>query len=178
MAALRNAARLWGPCPFFTWHLSSPSETSRTQWRRFSIPQCPRQWVRRNAASACFGERLLTAYWISTVVRPWHRVVRSRRQTCSRPGQSICPARRALACRCRCTVRPCPLETVCDSDSDARRRFSVAGGKTGLKIRGHSGFQLRLIVLDDEQIVAAIIDNFFAQLALAKHRVAGNQPAL
>jgi hypothetical protein len=178
MAALRNAARLCGPCPFFTWHLSSPSETSRTQWRRFSIPQGPRQWVRRNSASAFSRERLLMAYWISTVVRPWHRVVRSRRQTCFRAGQSICPARRVLVCRCRRTVRPCPLESVCVSDSDARRRLSVAGGKAGLKIRDHGSFQLRLIVLDDEQVVAAAIDNFFAQLALAKHRVAGNQPAL
>ena len=102
------------------------------------------------------------AYWISTVVRPLHRVVRSRRQTCAKPGQSRCPAGRELACRCRWTVRPCPFDAVRASDSDARRWFSVAGGKSGLKIRGNCGFQLGLIVLDDEQIVAAAIDDLLA----------------
>ena len=47
MAALRNTAKLCGPCPFFTWHLSSPNETSRTQCRRFSMPQWPRQWAKQ-----------------------------------------------------------------------------------------------------------------------------------
>jgi len=102
------------------------------------------------------------AYWISTVVRPLQRVVRSSRQTCAKPGQSRCPANRVLACKCRWTVRPCPFDAVRASDSDARRCFSVAGGKTGLKIRFHSGFQFGLIVFDDEQIIAAAIDDLLA----------------
>ena len=177
MAALRKAARFCGPYPFSTWHLSSPKDTSRTQCSRFSMPQWPRQCSSRNAASACLRERLVTAYWISTVVRPLHRVVRSRRQTWAKPGQSRCPASRVLVCRCRRTWRPCPVETVRASDNDARRCFSVAGGKTGLKIRCRSGLQLGLIVFDDEQVVAAAIDNLLTQLALAKHGVARDQPA-
>ena len=43
MTALRKAARFCGPCPFFTWHLSSPKQTSRTQCSRFSLPQWPPQ---------------------------------------------------------------------------------------------------------------------------------------
>lgn len=177
MAALRKAARFCGPCPFSTWHLSSPKVTSRTQCRRFSMPQWPRQCSSRNAASARLRGRLVTAYWISTVVRPLHRVVRSRRQTWANPGQSSCPASRVLVCRCRRTCRPCPLEIVRASHSDACRCFSVAGGKTGLKIRCRSGLQLGLIVFDDEQVIAAAIDNLLAQLALAKHGVARDQPA-
>jgi len=69
------------------------------------------------------------------------------------------------------------LETVRASDSDACRRFSVAGGKTGLKIRCRSGLQFGLIVLDDEQIIAAAIDDLLTQLALAKHGVARDHPA-
>jgi hypothetical protein len=74
-------------------------------------------------------------------------------------------------------MRPCPLLLVPASESDACRCFWLAGGKTGLKIRGHRSFQLGLIILDDESIIAATIDDFLAQLALAKHGVAGDQPA-
>ena len=105
------------------------------------------------------SRKLLIANWISTVVRPLQWVVRSRRQTCVKPGQSRRPASRALACKCRCTLRPCPFDEVRTSDSDACRCFSVAGGKTGPKFRFHGGFQLGLIVFDDEQIVAAAIDD-------------------
>ena len=61
-----------------------------------------------------------------------------------------------------------------------QRRSSLlfgGGGKTGLKIRCRSGLQLGLIVFDDEQVVAAAIDNLLTQLALAKHGVARDQPA-
>ena len=34
-----------------------------------------------------------------------------------------------------------------------------------------------MVVLDDEQIIAAAIDDLSAQLALAKHGIAGDQPA-
>ena len=43
MTALRKATRFCGPYPFYTGHLSSPKETSRTQCSRISMPQWPRQ---------------------------------------------------------------------------------------------------------------------------------------
>src|SRR5665648_311987 len=42
MIRLRQTARAWGPAPILAWWRSSPRVTSRTQWRRFSIPQWPR----------------------------------------------------------------------------------------------------------------------------------------
>ncbi len=108
MAALRNAARFCGPCPSFTWHLSSPNVTLRTQCK-LSIPQWPCQRVINKVAPPLWRERLLIAYCTSTVFLPLEFVVRSKRQTCFRPGQSRCSAKRVLAWRCRCTSRPCPL---------------------------------------------------------------------
>jgi hypothetical protein len=40
------------------------------------------------------------------VVFPLRVVVRSRRQTCCRPGHSNWPANRELTCRCRFVSRP------------------------------------------------------------------------
>ena len=42
MARLRRAAMIWGPLRVRSWWRSSPVTTSRTQWRRFSMAQCPR----------------------------------------------------------------------------------------------------------------------------------------
>ena len=42
MARLRRAAMVSGPLQVLSWWRSSSKTTSRIQWRRFSIPQCPR----------------------------------------------------------------------------------------------------------------------------------------
>ena len=41
MTVLRRVAMTRGALPVRTWERSSSKETSRTQWRRFSMPQCP-----------------------------------------------------------------------------------------------------------------------------------------
>lgn len=51
-AALRMAARNCGAPPKRTRLTSSPSVTSRTQCRRFSMPQCPRHQASKVEASA------------------------------------------------------------------------------------------------------------------------------
>ena len=53
------------------------------------------------------------------------------------------------------------------------RRAALQGGKIAEAL-GDSGFQLRLIVLHDEQIVAFAILDRPADLALAEDRVAGD----
>ena len=60
MVKLRSPAIIWGAAPVLTWERSSSNVTSRTQWTRFSIPQCPRH-SSSLAASAISGGRLVTA---------------------------------------------------------------------------------------------------------------------
>ncbi len=50
--AVRRVAITWGALPVRTWEPSSPTETSRTQCRRFSIPECPWIQVARVAGGA------------------------------------------------------------------------------------------------------------------------------
>jgi len=56
---LRKAAITWGAAPVRIWQRSSSKVTSRTQWRRFSMPQCPRTRCSSCAGVACWGERLV-----------------------------------------------------------------------------------------------------------------------
>ena len=50
MVRLRRAAMISGPLAVRSWWRSSSKTTSRTQWSRFSIPQCP--WTQ---AATCSG---------------------------------------------------------------------------------------------------------------------------
>ena len=49
MARLRRAAMTCGPLAVRSWWRSSSKTTSRIQWSRFSIPQCP--WIQAAMAS-------------------------------------------------------------------------------------------------------------------------------
>ena len=49
---------------------SSPNTTSRTQNRRFSISQRPRQRSRSRSGLARSGDRLVIAYWTVVGVSP------------------------------------------------------------------------------------------------------------
>ena len=83
-------------------------------------------------------------------------------------------------------MRPCPLSIVVAT--------CPAGGAVGRSSRGKSGCsplclllgseprtyvsrQRRLVVLDREEVVAAALDDLRANVALAKHRVAGEDLA-
>lgn len=58
---LRHAARFCGLCPTLARQLSSRSTASRTQCRRFSMPQWPTQWGKSVAAAAREDDRLVIA---------------------------------------------------------------------------------------------------------------------
>jgi len=73
-------------------------------------------------------------------------------------------------------MRPWPLVIVRASESDSRRCRSVAGGKSGPEFGLDRGFEFWLIVFDDQQVIPLVLDNLLAQVALAKHRVARDQP--
>lgn len=54
----------------------------------------------------------------------------------------------------------------------------MAVGKNGLKIHFYSGLWFGLIVFDDEQIIAAAIDDLLTQLALTEHGVCDQPPLI
>src|SRR6266436_1675674 len=174
MATLRNEARLWAPRGLRTRQWSSCQWVSRTQWRRFSMPQCPRQSVSNWAGPARSGDRLVIAYWTSSVVSPPEEVVRSKRQTWAKPGQLSCGTICVLASRERFTSRPCSLVEVVASESCDWRLRCVAGGKARQEIAGNRVLQLCLVVFHHEQVISTRIDNFPANLALSEHRIAGD----
>ena len=54
IAVLRRVAMTWGPWPVRIWDLSSSKVTSRTQWRRFSIPRWPWTQAARTRGGAAW----------------------------------------------------------------------------------------------------------------------------
>src|SRR5205814_6652871 len=177
-AALRQAARFWGPWPSLTRQPSSPSVTSRTQWSLFSMCQCLRQNGSSRLASARWEARLVMACCTSTVSLPLRRERRSSRQTWAKPGQLRYSARRELASRCRRTMRPCPLWTSLALDSCCCRCFSPAGGKSGPKLGLDGCLQLRLVVFDNQKVVASAVDHLLTVIPLAEHGISGAQAPL
>ena len=61
MTVLRMVASTWGAAPVRTWQRSSPNVTSRTHWRRFSIPEWPRQIRSSPGGAVALGVRLVMA---------------------------------------------------------------------------------------------------------------------
>src|SRR3954465_11578303 len=66
IAVLRRAAMTWGPWPVRTLEWSSPSVTSRTQCRQFSMVQCERIQSASSRGSASRWLREVIAYTVST----------------------------------------------------------------------------------------------------------------
>jgi hypothetical protein len=84
IARLRRIAIILGALPERTWERSSSKVTSRTQWLRFSMDQCPRTSWRRSAGDADSGDRLVMIATCSWRVFPvlTSVVIRSIRATC------------------------------------------------------------------------------------------------
>lgn len=157
MAALRRAAKISGVEPVRIRQRSSSNVTSRTQWRRFSMPQWFRHQSSIGGAAATERGALVMAYSVSTSTFPWRRVVRVKRQTWAAPGQLICPTGRVLACKRRRTCRPCSLPLFSATSCDACRSISFAGGKSRRELGGDGCFQFGLIVFNDHEIMPAAV---------------------
>src|SRR5271166_7085865 len=99
------------------------------------------------------------------------------RQTCCKPGQSTWPANRVETSNCRWTTRPCSLPTVSVRSRCATRWRSFVGGKSRLKFGGNGLFERGLIVFEGEEVMSALVENLLANLTLAEHRVAGDDPS-
>ena len=171
MAALRKMAKLWPAVGFFTRQRSSCQSVSRTQCRRFSMPQWLRHIRSSRSGPARWGEMLVMANCSSRTVFPSRRVVRSSRQICFKLGHESCETIRELASRCRTTLRPCSLLVVLAERTCSARLRRAVGGKSRQEFAGDRLFEFFLVVFDDDQIVAARIDDFPTNIGLSEHRV-------
>src|SRR5947209_4883745 len=140
------------------------------------------QWSRHQVSSSTAPAKergtLVIAYSTSTSSCPLRRVVRVSRQTCCRPGQSMWPANRVETSNCRRTTRPCSLPTVSVRSRCATRWRSFAGGKSRLKFSGNGFFERGLIVFEGEEVMSALVKDLVANLTLAEHCIAGDDPSL
>ncbi|ALC99268.1 hypothetical protein AM609_06820 [Actinomyces sp. oral taxon 414] len=110
MARLRRAAMIWGPLRVRSWWRSSSKTTSRIQWRRFSMAQCPRAQEATSSGGASVGGREQIRWATSVVVllpppRLLTVLVRRIRITWAAPGKSI-HAGASTAWTVRRTLRP------------------------------------------------------------------------
>src|SRR4051794_5327556 len=111
------------------------------------------------------------AYSISHCSWPLRQVMRVRRQTCCTPGQSRWPMSRVVACKRRCTRRPCSLVLVSATSMAAARDCSFAGGKSGPKLGRYGFLQAGLVVFDNHEVIAAAIDDLLTDFSLAEHGI-------
>src|SRR5262249_1921547 len=181
--AFRKAASTCGALPERTRQASSPSVTSRTECRQFSIRQWSRTNPSRRAASAAPGGRLVIPYATSTVV--WPAAVRSRviSNPCAKPGQRSWTVSSVVVRRVRRSTRPCPFSVVLAwrsggggaSGGKGRRERTLAGlvAEPGRDV----GPQPGLVLLGQQHVVAAGIDHLPRQVALAEQRVANHDLA-
>jgi hypothetical protein len=176
MAALRNAARFCGPCPSFTWHLSSPNVTSRKRVQALNTPMALPAGHQQGRAGALAREAADRVLHLDRVLILG---VRGAFQAADllQAGPVKMFGQAGAGLEMPLYSRPCPLLEARDSESDCRRWRSVAGGKSGLEFSLDRGFQLGLVAFDNEQILAVVLDNLLAQLALAEYRVARDQAA-
>src|SRR5262245_22845828 len=177
-AALRSPERTCGPSPVRTRQASSPRTTSFTQCSSFSIRQWPRASPSSRPAGACSAVRLVTANTVSRCSVPPTRRTRSSTHTCSTPGQSRYSRSRGLLRSRRYSTRPCPLPAPSARPSAARRSARSLGGKSPVESRGDGLLQLRLVVLDRQEVVAPAVDHRPAEVPLGERRVAGDHHAL
>jgi hypothetical protein len=179
----RSIAITSGADPFRIRLASSRKVPSRTPWRPFSIPQCPRA-----SSMICFGParsrgRLVIPNTVSDSI--FSPILRSRvsRNTCAQPTQSDCRYSPSddVTSIARFSMRPCPL-----SDSDARsisasRRADWRGGKAGLRLGKDSRDirqQRRLVFLNRQNVVAPSFDDRGTNITVRKHRIASDNFAL
>src|SRR5262245_53434018 len=146
--------------------------------------QCSRSSPNSRAASAVWAVRLVMPWTTSTVVLPFSVRSRVRSKPCFRPGHRWCKVRISVVRSVRFSRRPWPLSPLV-----ATRPGDV--GTSGGKSSGHrldrcleaeAGVavdrQSRLVILDDEHVVAAGLGDRRADVTLAEHGVADDYSAL
>src|SRR5688500_11536032 len=130
------------------------------------MPQCARGIASKQAAWARARDRLVMAWTISTL--SWPRTIRCRsmRQTWRSPGQWLrCSARLSLHAMRRTSMRPCSFSIV---SARSRSGAGVHSAQGGLRPEGQGdvGFECRLVALDDEEVIAAALDDGATDLRL------------
>jgi len=145
------------------------------------MPQWPRVSVSRRAASARSGLRLVMPRTVCVVVTPLMVRWRVNSNPCFSPAQFWCLVRTLVVRKVRFSKRPCPLLVCVASLAAGTGTGKPSGGKSGrlrpcLSFIGQTGtdidFQTRLIVFDEEDIVAPLFNDLGTQVTLAKHGVA------
>jgi len=133
IARLRRLAITWAAFPVRTCALSSPCVTSRSQWTRFSMPQCPRTYEASLAGLAFSAGNEVTTKTCSRILSPVVLSCRSlvRRIVCFAGGK---PIHSCAVCvlACQVVVRPCLFSRQTYSTGRVAQGWELIGTAEGL----------------------------------------------
>ena len=148
-----------------------------TQCTWFSIAQWPRANASSRPAGAAAGVRLVIANTVSPLLRPADPTdpLQHAHLLDPRPAQ-VLRSRGLLRSR-RYSTRPWPLYVASASRSAARRSPRSFGGKSPAEPGGDGLLQLRLVVLDRQEVVAPAGQHLLAEIPLGEGRVPGHDHA-
>src|SRR5665213_2522198 len=167
IARLRSVAMTRGALPTRIWERSSPKVTSRTQWMRFSMPQCPRTSSASSFGPARSGARLVMKYDVSIDDDSSARFARSRTTLTAWRAWGNSPSGTGATETYLRSIRPCPRSVV-----------SCSGGKRPSGEGHESVGELGLVRLHPEQVVTtSLVHDEVRMVSLRVHRVRGHHLA-